>query len=175
MVDCSTVSLTGMYARSTSAFFQLHESFVALYFYVTEPPQSESMKWPNYACALLSIHSGHSYSSAIRPELWTRESHRKYWQVYYAHMDSILPSEPGRVLKYRVQEGWQPLCDFLGKDVPEEPFPHMNSTKDTKARINERLSGYKIMALSNVLKTTSAPAIAALAIGAALWLQKREM
>jgi hypothetical protein len=25
-----------------------------------------------------------------------------------------------------VQEGWEPLCHFLGVDVPDEPFPHVN-------------------------------------------------
>ena len=27
---------------------------------------------------------------------------------------------------YNVKEGWEPLCKFLGVDVPSKPFPHRN-------------------------------------------------
>ncbi len=35
-----------------------------------------------------------------------------------------------RVLVFDVAEGWGPLCAFLGKDVPDEPFPHHNLRAD---------------------------------------------
>ena len=31
-----------------------------------------------------------------------------------------------KLLVYSVKEGWEPLCKFLGKGVPEIPFPHEN-------------------------------------------------
>jgi hypothetical protein len=37
---------------------------------------------------------------------------------------------PDRLLVFDVAEGWEPLCAFLGKPVPAEPFPHLNSTAD---------------------------------------------
>jgi hypothetical protein len=36
-----------------------------------------------------------------------------------------------RLLVFRVQDGWRPLCDFLGSEVPEESFPHLNEGSDT--------------------------------------------
>ena len=27
---------------------------------------------------------------------------------------------------FRVEEGWEPLCKFLGKSVPDEPYPKVN-------------------------------------------------
>jgi hypothetical protein len=33
---------------------------------------------------------------------------------------------PGRLLEYRVSEGWEPLCEFLGVAVPDQPFPQSN-------------------------------------------------
>lgn len=27
-----------------------------------------------------------------------------------------------------MEDGWEPLCRFLGKEVPDEPFPHANAT-----------------------------------------------
>ena len=28
-----------------------------------------------------------------------------------------------------MSEGWEPLCKFIGKDVPNEPFPNVNDAK----------------------------------------------
>jgi hypothetical protein len=35
-----------------------------------------------------------------------------------------VPAE--RLLVYRVDDGWEPLCGFLGVEVPDEPFPRVN-------------------------------------------------
>ena len=40
-----------------------------------------------------------------------------------------------RLLVYEVKEGWGPLCDFLGVDVPNEPFPHVNEAADLQRLI----------------------------------------
>ncbi|KAL6359025.1 hypothetical protein LRP88_09223 [Fusarium phalaenopsidis] len=32
-----------------------------------------------------------------------------------------------RLLEWSVEDGWEPLCEFLGKPVPDEPFPHENA------------------------------------------------
>jgi len=37
---------------------------------------------------------------------------------------------PSRLLVFDVAEGWEPLCRFLGKPVPAEPFPRANSTEE---------------------------------------------
>ncbi|XP_076801691.1 uncharacterized protein LOC143446090 isoform X3 [Clavelina lepadiformis] len=33
---------------------------------------------------------------------------------------------PGKLLDYDVRQGWAPLCEFLGKEIPDKPFPHEN-------------------------------------------------
>lgn len=33
-----------------------------------------------------------------------------------------------RLLHYRLGDGWEPLCAFLGVSVPDEPFPHVNDS-----------------------------------------------
>lgn len=40
-----------------------------------------------------------------------------------------------RLLVYRVSEGWQPLCRFLGLAIPNQPFPRINSREETKQLI----------------------------------------
>ena len=37
---------------------------------------------------------------------------------------------PERLLVWEVTEGWEPLCEFLEVDVPDEPLPHAND-RDT--------------------------------------------
>ena len=41
---------------------------------------------------------------------------------------------PDRLLTFDPNQGWGPLCAFLGVDVPSEPFPHTNTTKDFLSR-----------------------------------------
>lgn len=38
-----------------------------------------------------------------------------------------------RLLQHELGSGWEPLCDFLGKDVPEVGSPHVNESKELHA------------------------------------------
>lgn len=38
-----------------------------------------------------------------------------------------VPAE--QLLVYEIQQGWEPLCDFLGREVPEDEFPHLNDAE----------------------------------------------
>lgn len=39
-------------------------------------------------------------------------------------MRNLVPKE--RLLEVELGSGWEPLCKFLGKPIPKEPFPHVN-------------------------------------------------
>ena len=41
-----------------------------------------------------------------------------------------VPAE--RLLVYDVREGWEPLCEFLGVDIPAVNFPRVNSRDETR-------------------------------------------
>ncbi|MEQ4207313.1 sulfotransferase family protein [Actinopolymorpha sp. B9G3] len=57
-------------------------------------------------------------------------------QVFEDHYERVRRSLPAeRLLVYRVQEGWEPLCRFLGVDVPDEPFPRVNVGDDLRHNI----------------------------------------
>ena len=59
--------------------------------------------------------------------------------VFEAHTEDVIQSVPAeRLLVYDVAEGWVPLCAFLGVAVPDEPFPHTNTTADFNARRSAR-------------------------------------
>src|SRR5215210_3295615 len=42
---------------------------------------------------------------------------------------------PDKLLVYEVNEGWGPLCEFLGVEEPDKPFPRLNDTAEMRRRI----------------------------------------
>ena len=58
---------------------------------------------------------------------------------YHRHNDEVQATIPAdRLLVYDVAEGWGPLCRFLGRPIPDAPFPQANSTVDFKAMVKMR-------------------------------------
>lgn len=48
-------------------------------------------------------------------------------QQMIAHNDAVKRDvPPERLLVWEVGEGWEPLCEFLEMEVPDEPLPHAN-------------------------------------------------
>ncbi len=53
-------------------------------------------------------------------------------RVFNAHNEAVRAAvPPERLLVFEVKDGWGPLCAFLGRDVPEGPFPHLNEGDGT--------------------------------------------
>ena len=44
---------------------------------------------------------------------------------------------PERLLTYHLGDGWEPLCQFLDKQVPSSPYPRSNSTVEFNATIDK--------------------------------------
>lgn len=60
-------------------------------------------------------------------------------QVYLDHVAevrSLVP--PERLLEYNISDGWGPLCEFLGEEVPDTPFPRGNDMADFYRRCRTR-------------------------------------
>jgi hypothetical protein len=67
-------------------------------------------------------------------------------------------------LIYSVDQGWAPLCKFLGVPIPAGPFPNVNDRADIKKVIGQMSKGaYGILAAGAV-------AVAALIYGATIVL-----
>jgi hypothetical protein len=63
-------------------------------------------------------------------------------EVFNRHNREVQERVPeDRLLVFQVQQGWEPLCKFLGHEVPQGiPFPHLNEGKETlEALARERL------------------------------------
>jgi hypothetical protein len=52
---------------------------------------------------------------------------------YREHNDMVRRKvAPERLLVFKLSDGWGPLCDFLGKEVPDVPFPRVNEAEEFK-------------------------------------------
>jgi hypothetical protein len=91
----------------------------------TLPPQMQD--WLSMAYRVIA-NTGFPAGLSV-PELAER---------FQAHTDAVRAAIPaGQLLVYEVKDGWEPLCEFLGQPVPEEPFPRTNS----RIEFWDRLSG----------------------------------
>ena len=53
------------------------------------------------------------------------------YEAHNAYVRATAP--PERLVEWAPGDGWEPICRALGLPVPEEPFPHVNSTADFRA------------------------------------------
>ncbi|KPI43233.1 uncharacterized protein AB675_6777 [Cyphellophora attinorum] len=53
------------------------------------------------------------------------------------------------LLEWSVEQGWEPLCKFLGKPVPEVPFPNKNASSSFAARVDAMVKKNLIRAAVN--------------------------
>lgn len=56
-----------------------------------------------------------------------------------AEVQAAFPRQ--RLLTHHLGDGWQPLCRFLDKPIPDVPFPRTNSTEEFKAFMAATNSG----------------------------------
>ncbi|KAM0270678.1 hypothetical protein ACHAPA_003153 [Fusarium lateritium] len=92
------------------------------------------------------MHQG--WSGAPSPD----ETVENLKSAYVRHNQYIRDNVPAeKLLDLKLSDGWGPLCEFLGKEVPDVPFPHVNDSAEYAAR-GKRLGKKMIKAaLRNVL------------------------
>ena len=86
-------------------------------------------------------------------------------EVFEHHNAEVQRRVPeNRLLVYDVKAGWGPLCEFLGVEEPDEPFPHTNDT----AKMRRNVKGVKAISIA-------VPVILTPLAGAALVLLRRRI
>ena len=58
----------------------------------------------------------------------SRRRYARIGDIVVAAVKEAIPAD--RLLVYQVKEGWGPLCDFLGVQAPDEPFPRTNDRSE---------------------------------------------
>ena len=78
------------------------------------------------------------FEKTVWKEFGPRISDRKFMvEAFKRHNEEVrrvIPKE--RLLVFEVDQGWEPLCKFLGVPVPTTPFPRTNSREELASVIN---------------------------------------
>ncbi len=61
------------------------------------------------------------------PDFLDRDAVMTAVEAWNADVRASAP--PERLLVWQTGDGWEPICDALGLPVPDEPFPHVNTTE----------------------------------------------
>lgn len=73
---------------------------------------------------------------------------------------STVPKE--KLLVLDLKDGWEPLCKFLDKEVPNVPFPHLNSKNEVMERFT-LVAGLRVQSImQRLLKRTAVAGAGAL-------------
>jgi hypothetical protein len=110
--------------------------------------------------AMLKVNYGFFKATNV-PEIHANA--RVVYDEYYRKIRATIPAE--KRLEYTIGDGWEPLCAFLGKDVPDMPFPRLN---DSRSRSESQRKG-EIMVLLNSARKVVMLGLSAGMIATALW------
>jgi hypothetical protein len=81
-----------------------------------------------------------------------RHNARAVYEDHYAVIRKIIP--PENLLELKLEDGWAPLCTFLGKEIPDVPFPHVNDRKNMLSMVNMLCFLLTIKSLWIILKSS---------------------
>lgn len=70
--------------------------------------------------------------SRFTSEIGNREASIAAFERHNADVRARAPAD--RLLEWRAQDGWAPLCEALGLPIPNEPFPRTNTREDWRAQ-----------------------------------------
>ena len=58
--------------------------------------------------------------------------------VFNKHNQEVIDTiDPKRLLVFEASQGWEPLCEFLGVDIPDTAYPRTNTTEDFQKRFRQ--------------------------------------
>lgn len=72
------------------------------------------------------------FEETFTPNYLDEDAAKQAYQRHNADVRATAPKD--RLVDWKIGEGWEPLCAALGLAVPDEPFPHANTTEDFRGR-----------------------------------------
>jgi hypothetical protein len=114
---------------------------------------------------------GRKFGDMSRKLIWQR-SHKgtmpdrakalAHYEQHIADVKAAVPAD--RLLVFSADQGWEPLCTFLGVPVPDGPFPNVNDRAAIKKTLADLTRG------AYVILGIGAAACAGIIYGAMTWL-----
>jgi hypothetical protein len=65
------------------------------------------------------------------PQWMDEHEAKRAFEQHNADVRAAVPHD--RLVEWQPGDGWEPICDALGLPVPDEPYPHVNTTADFRA------------------------------------------
>lgn len=106
----------------------------------------------------LTTPFGRKFGRMSRKLIWQR-SHRgtmddkaaaiAHYQRHIEEVKAAVP--PDRLLVFSVDQGWEPLCRFLGVPVPDQPFPNVNDRAQMKEVVGKITRGAYVILAGGVI------------------------
>ncbi|XP_078361787.1 uncharacterized protein LOC144646134 [Oculina patagonica] len=87
---------------------------------------------------------------------------KKKYREHNERVQAVIPKE--KLLVYNVKQGWKPLCEFLGCEIPDQEFPRAN----VGSSVNHQLMASQFPVNVNLLLTI----LAVLALLGSIFLYK---
>src|SRR5436305_3467233 len=100
---------------------------------VAASPQLQATM-PVMAFAKQCLNDGH-----FQGKFLDKEFMEKVFNDHNEEVKNYVPAD--KLLVFDACEGWEPLCAFLGVEVPNEPLPHTNKKEDFAAMVGQLLQG----------------------------------
>lgn len=102
---------------------------------------------------------GRKFGDMSRKLIWQRshkgnlQDRNKAIAHYHQHIENVKSAvPPERLLIFSADQGWQPLCEFLGVPVPEAEFTNVNDRAAIKKTLSDLTRGaYVILGVGAVL------------------------
>ncbi|KAH7155863.1 hypothetical protein B0J13DRAFT_235543 [Dactylonectria estremocensis] len=101
----------------------------------------------------------------------TVEEARANARMAYDHHHQVIRdmTPPDRLLEYRMGDGWEPLCAFLDKPVPDAEFPWVNEASELRRTIANKIARNMWAAAKVVMPWVGG----AVAVGAGSWVMAK--
>lgn len=91
-------------------------------------------------------------------------------QAYLDHCERVRRTIPReRLLEFNLGDGWEPLCKFLDKPVPDTPYPRINDPKSFEGIVKDCMK----RAVWGLCKRFMAYSLPVAVVGVAVWYKFR--
>ena len=84
--------------------------------------------------------------ASFKKPLSDEKNTKEVYNELHEEVRALVPKE--KLLEYQLGDGWEPICKFLDKDVPDQPFPFINESKE----FGERFEVVQKLALRRIFK-----------------------